>query len=109
MFTLVLTLGNGFFKMSYFAFLRCFCVIYVRFKKFFILGIECIFGIYFTSLIPNLTFERLTLEIANGFPLGQPDPVILYCILWHEGDRFSFLNMKDFFKLLLGLEKEIKC
>lgn len=36
----------------------------------------------FIFMKSNTIFERLTLEIANRFPLGQSEAVILCCILW---------------------------
>lgn len=39
----------------------------------------------FASTKANIIFDRLTLEIANVFPPGQPDAVILCCVLRQKG------------------------
>lgn len=46
----------------------------------------------FTSMKSNIIFESLTLEIANRFPLGQPDAVILCRILWRGGGIVLFFK-----------------
>lgn len=54
----------------------------------------------FIFMKSNTIFERLTLEIADRFPLGQSEAGIL-CILLYSlvrRDCCVCLNIKDFFK-----------